>query len=96
MRKRALQAWDESLIIFGWDSFCPTPCPTVAGMKRFNPFMQRTILRFGGAQLVQLKNGQHRLVGGSGEDRTTALEWVSLFAHEIILSRARHPNRTGH
>jgi len=64
-------------------------------MKRFNPFMQRTILRFGGAQLVQLKNGRHRLIGGSGEDRTTALEWVSLFAHEIVLSRGQHSNQSG-
>lgn len=50
------------------------------------------IRRFGGARLVRQPNGQHELIGGTAADRAAALEWVSLFAHEIVFTHS--PGRT--
>ncbi len=59
-------------------------------MKLRHVFTQRTtrrvIQQFGGAKLIKHRNGEHELVGGSDADRATALEWVSLFAHEIVFT----------
>ena len=38
------------------------------------------------AKLVKLPNGQHDLIGGSDNDRASAFEWASLFAHEIVFT----------
>lgn len=40
--------------------------------------------RFGGAKLVKLQSGQHELIGGSEQDKADALDWISLFAPEIV------------
>jgi hypothetical protein len=45
-----------------------------------------TVQQFGRAKLVQHRNGRHELIGGSATDRAAAIEWVSLFAHEIVFS----------
>ena len=42
------------------------------------------IWRFGGAKLVKLQSGQHELIGGSEQDKADALDWISLFAPEIV------------
>jgi hypothetical protein len=51
----------------------------------FNP--RNIINQFGNAWLIPRADGKHELVGGSAKDFTAAKEWVSLFAHEIVLSR---------
>ena len=53
-------------------------------LKNLIPLRYRTklIQQFGQAKLVKLPNGQHELIGGTDQDRTTAFEWASLFAHE--------------
>ena len=46
----------------------------------------KIVNRFGNALLIKRSDGKHELVGGSDRDYTEAKEWVSLFAHEIVLS----------
>ena len=46
----------------------------------------RLIRQFGHARLIRLSNGEHELIGGTNADRTSAFEWVSLFAHEIVFT----------
>jgi hypothetical protein len=48
----------------------------------------RVIQQFGEARLVRHHNGKHELIGGDAADLATAREWVSLFAHDIVFSRA--------
>ena len=45
-------------------------------LKNLIPLRYRTklIRQFGQAKLVKLPNGQHELVGGTDQDRTTAFE----------------------
>jgi hypothetical protein len=45
------------------------------------------ICQFGQAKLVRLPSGKHDLLGGTDADRAAALEWVSLFAHQIVFTR---------
>jgi hypothetical protein len=47
---------------------------------------RQVIRQIGGAKLLRQSNGQHELIGGTPADRQAALEWVSLFAHEIVFS----------
>jgi hypothetical protein len=47
----------------------------------------RVIRKFGEASLLKHANGKHELIGGSAADIADANDWVSLFAHEIVLSR---------
>ena len=49
---------------------------------------RRIINRFGNAWLIRSESGKHELVGGSDDDYTAAKEWVSIFAHDIVFSRA--------
>jgi hypothetical protein len=51
----------------------------------------RVIRQFGEATLLRHRNGQHQLVGGTRADRTAAVEWVSLFAHEIVFTHIARP-----
>jgi len=44
------------------------------------------VRQFGDARLLKNSDGRHELVGGSIADRQTALEWASLFAHEIVFT----------
>jgi hypothetical protein len=44
------------------------------------------VRRFGQAKLIQLASGQHELIGGSDADRADAIQWASLFAHEIVFT----------
>lgn len=54
-----------------------------------NPRVQQAevVATFGEAKLVKLGNGRFELHGGRPEDQFEAQEWVSLFGHEIVLSR---------
>ena len=49
----------------------------------------QVILRFGAAQLVRYPDGQHELIGGTTADHAAAHEWISLFAHDIVLASTR-------
>jgi len=53
-----------------------------------NPTADRVLLRFGQAALVRRADGHHELVGGAPGDVTAAREWASLFAHDLVFSRA--------
>lgn len=44
------------------------------------------VARFGAAKLIRRRNGTWRLEGGSREDRRSAVEWISLFAHEAVVA----------
>lgn len=44
------------------------------------------VARFGEAKLIRKLDGSWRLEGGSREDRRSAQEWISLFAHEAVVS----------
>ena len=46
------------------------------------------IARFGEARLVQRMDGRHELVGGTRSDHQAALEWCSLFHHDLVFSRS--------
>jgi hypothetical protein len=61
---------------------------------KLNHITNVTVQQFGEARLVRHQNGRHELIGGSASDHTAAKEWVSLFAHEIVLSSSsRGPKR---
>jgi len=47
---------------------------------------QLIVAQFGDAKLIRHLNGHHELVGGTKVDRAAALEWSSLFAHEIVFT----------
>ena len=53
-------------------------------------FRPHVIRHFGQATLYRLPNGRHQLVGGTGADRSAAIEWASLFAHEIVFTQIHH------
>jgi hypothetical protein len=53
-----------------------------------------TVQQFGQAKLVQNLSGRHELIGGSAADRAAVMEWVSLFAHEIVVSEPEIRPRT--
>jgi hypothetical protein len=46
----------------------------------------RTVATFGDAQLVRNINGRYELRGGSATDHTEAMEWISIFLHEAVVS----------
>jgi hypothetical protein len=48
----------------------------------------RVIRKFGEAKLLKHANGKHELIGGSTADIADANDWVSLFAHEVVITRA--------
>ena len=52
----------------------------------FTRHRTKVVRQFGQAKLVKLPNGEHELIGGSDADRTAAVEWVSLFASEIVFT----------
>ena len=60
-------------------------------LNNWIPFHQQheVICQFGEAKLVRLPNGKHDLLGGTDADRAAALEWVSLFAHQIVFTHFR-------
>jgi hypothetical protein len=59
-------------------------------------FRGTVVQQFGGARLVRQRNGKHELLGGTGADHAAALEWASLFAHEIVFThQPRHGDRPG-
>ena len=45
-----------------------------------------TLAFFGKAKLIRKFDGRHELIGGTAEDRTTAREWCSLFAPEVVFN----------
>ena len=47
----------------------------------------KVINRFGSAWLIRRANGRHELIGGTDSDFTTAKEWASLFAHDVVFTR---------
>jgi hypothetical protein len=57
-------------------------------------YRKQVVRQFGEAKLVRLHNGQHELVGGTDADRSAALEWVSLFAHEIVFTHFHREPKT--
>ncbi len=56
-------------------------------LTRFIQSEGQTIAIFGRARLVKKHDGKFELIGGSRDERADALEWVSLFLHEAVISR---------
>ena len=56
---------------------------------KMNDFINtiKIINRFGNAWLIRSEKRKHELVGGNDRDFTAAKEWISLFGHDIVLSR---------
>ncbi len=57
--------------------------------RPFEPAIREpeVIATFGRAQVVRHLDGTCELRGGSEADRGEALDWISLFMHEIVLRR---------
>jgi hypothetical protein len=53
------------------------------------------IAGWGDARLIRRPDGRHQLVGGTAEDRAAAREWISLFAHDIVLALDPPPCQVG-
>jgi hypothetical protein len=51
---------------------------------------RQVVQQFGEAKLIRHTNGKYELIGGKATDVVAAREWVSLFAHDIVFSRAFH------
>ena len=68
--------------------------------KLNNHGVGRVIRKFGEANLLKHANGKHELIGGSAADIADANDWVSLFAHEVVITRpgsqrvVRHESKT--
>ena len=80
-----------------WTVFVQPPPVKLSGMKLKNVIPKRNhpefVWRFGGAKLVKLQSGQHELIGGSEQDKADALDWISLFAPEIVFHHFHRPCR---
>lgn len=48
----------------------------------------RIVRNFGEAKLIKHSDGKHELIGGTAADIADANDWVSLFAHEVVLTRS--------
>jgi|GEM_PF-1055869 len=63
------------------------------GMKMISVSLRHStshvLQRFGAAQLVRHPDGRHELLGGTTADHAAAHEWISLFAHDIVLASTR-------
>lgn len=46
------------------------------------------VAAFGRARLIKTLVGQYELLGGSAEEQAQALEWISLFMHEVVIAKA--------
>ena len=55
-------------------------------LKNDNP--GRIVRNFGEAKLIKHADGKHELIGGTAADIADANDWVSLFAHEVVLTRS--------
>lgn len=44
----------------------------------------RVIALFGTSRLVRTGEGRFELRGGSEDDRSGAMEWISLFMHDVV------------
>ena len=44
------------------------------------------IAGWGDARLIRHIGGRYQLVGGTAEDQAVVREWISLFAHEIVVT----------
>jgi hypothetical protein len=53
------------------------------------------IAAFGHARLIKTFGGKYELVGGSGDERSEAREWISLFMHEVVVGNRETLRRTG-
>jgi hypothetical protein len=53
----------------------------------FSAFASRKVIAiFGTARLVKKADGGHELIGGTRVDHAAALEWCSLFHHELVFT----------
>ena len=50
------------------------------------------IARFGAARLIRKPDGRHELIGGTPADHTDALEWCSMFHHDLVFSSVPRHN----
>ncbi len=58
----------------------------------FSTFASRKIIAiFGAARLVRKLDGHHELIGGTPADHAAAIEWCSLFAHEVVFTSTLMP-----
>ena len=46
----------------------------------------RIVASFGDTRLVRHVNGPYQLCGGSASNHADAMEWISLFLHEAVVS----------
>ena len=54
----------------------------------------RVIATFGAARLIRKPNGQHELVGGTRDNHADALQWCSMFHHDLVFSSVLRRNPT--
>lgn len=47
---------------------------------------RKVIAIFGTARLFIKTDGRHELIGGTRDDHAAALEWCSLFHHELVFT----------
>lgn len=81
--------WEGFSEKIGLDSLCPINFCRIIFMKylkRIETRFRKTetlIARFGTARLVRTDQGRYELRGGTKEERLCAIEWVSMFLHEV-------------
>ena len=66
----------------------------VSNFSLFHGVTRHFIAAFGTARLVKKSNGRHELIGGTPVDHAAALEWCSLFHHELVFSSSSRHNPT--
>ena len=47
-------------------------------------FRYHVVRQFGQGQLIRLPSGQHEFIGGTDADYLAAIQWASLFAHNLV------------
>ena len=58
----------------------------ISSFSLFGGAYRQIVAVFGTARLVRNHNGRHELIGGTRDDHAAALEWCSLFHHELVFS----------
>lgn len=59
-------------------------------LRLFQRSEKRVIATFGSARLLEDRRGWLEIAGGSPQDRSEAMEWISLFRHDAVWNDAAH------
>lgn len=63
-------------------------------LKNLILIQNEVMAHFGKAKIVKTRDNNYKLVGGSEEDRSDAMDWVALFCPEIVFDQVPEETRS--